>query len=329
MNLRYARTFVTVAELGTVSKAAMRLRIAQPALSRQISALEQELGLKLFDRVASRLLLTGEGEQLLGDFRALLNYAGALGERAQLLRRGDTGVLKVATSPQIIESVFADFLHEYADHYPNVQVKLHEALGWPDTMGMLERGEIHLGQNLLHAVRPGDHRFGCHRLEAINLLAACHPAQKLGNAGTIEIGRLAPCPLLLLDGSFVFRRTFDAACRLAGFQPNIKFESRGPHTLLAMASRGHGVAIIPSALQTDRYALRIVGVTYRGKPLREPLAVFWDKRRPLPRHATAFCELLARHMRDVFPITRPSEPKRVATARRTAPPRSTRAAPPR
>ena len=232
MNLRYARTFVTVAELGTVSKAAMRLRIAQPALSRQISALEQELGLKLFDRVASRLLLTGEGEQLLGDFRALLNYAGALGERAQLLRRGDTGVLKVATSPQIIESVFADFLHEYADHYPNVQVKLHEALGWPDTMGMLERGEIHLGQNLLHAVRPGDHRFGCHRLEAINLLAACHPAQKLGNAGTIEIGRLAPCPLLLLDGSFVFRRTFDAACRLAGFQPNIKFESRGPHTLL-------------------------------------------------------------------------------------------------
>ena len=329
MNLRYARTFVTVAELGTVSKAAMRLRIAQPALSRQISALEQELGLKLFDRVASRLLLTGEGEQLLGDFRALLNYAGALGERAQLLRRGDTGVLKVATSPQIIESVFADFLHEYADHYPNVQVKLHEALGWPDTMGMLERGEIHLGQNLLHAVRPGDHRFGCHRLEAINLLAACHPAQKLGNAGTIEIGRLAPCPLLLLDGSFVFRRTFDAACRLAGFQPNIKFESRGPHTLLAMASRGHGVAIIPSALQTDRYALRIVGVTYRGKPLREPLAVFWDKRRPLPRYATAFCELLARHMRDVFPITRPSEPKRVATARRTAPPRSTRAAPPR
>src|SRR6187200_2249339 len=100
MNLRYARTFVTVAELGTVSKAATRLRIAQPALSRQIGALEQELGLKLFDRVGSRLVLTGEGEQLLGDYRALLNYVSALDERTQLLRRGDTGVLKVATSPQ-------------------------------------------------------------------------------------------------------------------------------------------------------------------------------------------------------------------------------------
>jgi hypothetical protein len=72
-----------------------------------------------------------------------------------------------------------------------------------------------------------------------------------------------------------------------------------------MAERGHGVAVIPSALRTDRHALRIVGLTYRGKPLREPLAVFWDKRRPLPRYAIGFYEMLAEHMRKVFPITRP------------------------
>ncbi len=64
-------------------QAALWLRIAQPALSRQIAALEQELGLRLFDRVGRRLMLTGEGEQMLGDCRALLNYADALGERAQ------------------------------------------------------------------------------------------------------------------------------------------------------------------------------------------------------------------------------------------------------
>jgi len=309
MNLRYARTFVTVAELGTVSKAATRLRIAQPALSRQISAFEQELGLKLFDRVGGRLLLTGEGEQLLSDCRGLLNHANALSERAQLLRRGDTGVLKVATSPQIIEGVLADFLHEYADRYPDVQVKLIEVLGWPDTEEKLERGEIHLGQNLLRAVQPGDPRFGSHPLEAVDLLAAYHPSLLPSPGETIEISRLAPYPLLLLDRSFVFRRNFDAACRLAGFEPSIKFESRAPHTLLAMAERRHGVAVIPSALRTDKHTLQIVRLTYRGKPLREPLAVFWDKRRPLPRYATAFCEMLAEHMRKVFPITRPSESK--------------------
>ncbi len=62
MDLRHARTFVTVAELGTVSKAALRLRTAQPALSRQIRDLEQELGLRLFDRIGRRLRLTGGGQ---------------------------------------------------------------------------------------------------------------------------------------------------------------------------------------------------------------------------------------------------------------------------
>ena len=159
MDLRHARTFVTVAELGTVSQAAVRLRIAQPALSRQISNLEQELGLKLFDRVGRRLVLTGEGEQLLGDCRGLLNCASAIVERAQQLQRGDAGTLKVAASPQFIEGAMSDFLRRYAQRYPDVQVKLIEAIAWSDTLGMLERGEIHLGQNLLRAVQPDDPRI--------------------------------------------------------------------------------------------------------------------------------------------------------------------------
>jgi DNA-binding transcriptional LysR family regulator len=77
MDIRHARTFVTIAELGSVSKAALRLRIAQPPLSRQISNLEAELGLKLFDRFGRRLALTGEGEQLLGECRNLLRCANA------------------------------------------------------------------------------------------------------------------------------------------------------------------------------------------------------------------------------------------------------------
>jgi DNA-binding transcriptional LysR family regulator len=314
MNFRYARTFVTVAEVGTVSRAATRLRITQPALSRQISAFEQELGLKLFDRVGNRLMLTGEGEQLLSDCRVLLNNVNVLSERAQLLRRGDSGVLNVAIAPQIIESVLANFLHAYAGRYPNVRVKLIEVFGG-DTASMLERGEVHLGQTLLRTVQSGDPRFGYHLLEAIDLLAACHPSLLQSPGKSIEIASLAPYPLLLLDGSFVFRRNFDAACRLAGLEPTIHYESRTPHNLLAMAESGHGVAVIPSGLRTDRHDLRIVGLTYRGKPLREPLAIFWDKRRALPGYATAFCQMLAEHMRKVFPITLPTDLKSVAMTR--------------
>ena len=306
MDLRHARTFVTVAELGTVSKAAARLHIAQPALSRQIGNLEQDLGLKLFDRVGRRLVLTGAGEQLLGDCRGLLSYASAIGERAQLLRRGDAGTLKVAASTQFIEAVMSDFLRRYAQRYPDVQVKLTEAVARSDTLGMLERGEIHIGQNLLRAVPSGDPRFAAHALEEVDLLAAWRGPLALGKNGAVEIARLASHPLLLLDTSFVSRRTFDATCRLAGAEPNVVFESRTPHTLLAMAEKGHGVAIVPSAVRIDRYSLRIVRVIYRRRPLREPLALFWDKRRPLHPYGASFCAMLAEHVRGVFPISRPS-----------------------
>ena len=138
-----------------------------------------------------------------------------------------------------------------------------------------------------------DQRFDSHLLSAVELLAACKPGVALGKNGAIEIGDLASYPLLLLDSGFSIRRTFDAACRLAGLKPNVSFESRAPHTLLAMAEAGQGVAIVPSALRMHPYRVRLAGVTYRAEPLREQLAMFWDKRRPLPRYATAFCEMLA------------------------------------
>jgi DNA-binding transcriptional LysR family regulator len=305
MDLRHTRTFVTVAELGTVSKAAQRLHIAQPALSRQISALEQELGIKLFDRVGRRLRLTGEGEQLLGDCRGLLNYAAGVGDRARDLRQGDVGVLKVAATPLHIEGVFSQFLHRYAQQYPNVQVNVTEGSGL-EILAMLERGEIHLGQMLPHGVPLDDGRFGSQALEPAELLAAWHPSMIRVSIRAIEVARLAPYPLLLLNSGYGLRRAFDAACRLAGLTPNIRLETRSPHTLLALAEARHGMAIIASTFQAKRYNLKIVPITFRGGRLREPLAVLWDKRRPLPRYATAFCQMWAEHVRDVFPITRPT-----------------------
>ena len=155
MDLRRLRAFVTVAERGSVSKAALRLHISQPGLSRQLQELQQELGLRLFDRVGRRLVLTAEGEQLLGGCRNLLGHASSLSEQAQLLKRGDTGSLSVAASPIQIETALSTFLPRYAERYPNVQVKLIESAG-ADTLAMLERGEIHLGIALLDAAQADD-----------------------------------------------------------------------------------------------------------------------------------------------------------------------------
>jgi DNA-binding transcriptional LysR family regulator len=304
MDLRHLRTFVTIAEQGTVSKAALALRIAQPALSRQISDLEQELGLKLFDRVRRRLVLTGEGEQLLGDCRTVLGAVGSLSERAQLLRRGDVGVLRVGATPQTIDGIFSDFLHRYAERHPNVQIKLTEAVG-NELVSMLERGQVHVTVSLIQPSQVDNPFIESFALPPLEFLAAAHRSVEMGSGGDIEIGQLAKYPLLLLDSSFYVRTTFDAACRLAAIKPNIFIESRTPHALLALAEAGHGVAIVPSVLPTNRYRLQIARIAHRRKRLQHPFAVLWDKRRMLAPYGKDFCEALAAHMRDASPISQP------------------------
>src|SRR5437868_3269485 len=114
MDIRRLKTFVAVAELGTVSKAAVQLRIGQPALSRQISDLQQELGLRLFNRIGRHLVLSAEGEQMLVDCRRVLTDLDGVRERADVLRRGNMGVLKLLAPPHTIESVLSGFLPRYA-----------------------------------------------------------------------------------------------------------------------------------------------------------------------------------------------------------------------
>jgi DNA-binding transcriptional LysR family regulator len=302
MDIKRLRTFVTVADLGTVSSAALRLRISQSALSRQISDLEYECGFKLFDRIGRRLFLTTRGGQLLEDCRGVLGQLGSLSERIELLKRGDSGVLKVAASPQTIESVLSGFLPRYAERFPNVRVKLTDALGM-DQVLLLERGEVHVGIRHDQGINPW---FESIALPSDDVLAACRPSLQLGRGGMIDVVSLAPHPLLLLDAGYSVRRLFDAACRIAAVEPNILLECRAPHTLLALAETGQGVAIIPSVLRTDRYRLRIGRVTYRRRPLRDRFVIQWDKRRPMPGYAQNFCKALAAYMRDVLPITRPS-----------------------
>lgn len=295
MDLRRVRTFVTIAEQGSVSKAAVRLHITQPALSRQIQDFQRELGLKLFDRVGRGIVLTSEGDQLLTECRALLTHAETVSERARMLLRGDTGTLKVAASPVQIEAVLSGFLHKYAEYYPNVDVRVIEAVG-PDILAMLECGDIHLGI-LLHAVQVDDRPFGRSEVPPVELLAVCRPSFRLKFGKTIDVRVLASYPLLLLDSGFVVRKTFDAVCRLAKLKPKVVMESRAPSNLLALAEAGHGVAVIPSVVPTHRYRLRVARITHEGKPLREPLSIMWDSRRVLPRYARDFCALLANHMR--------------------------------
>jgi len=303
MDLKRLRTFVAVAEHGTVSKAAAVLNITQPALSRQIGSLELEFGFELFERAGRRVLLTPRGEQLLGDCRSILARAASLSERAQALRRGDIKALKVAGSALTIEALFPTFLHFYAERVAGVRVSLVEADS-DAHLNLLESGEAQLAINVINNMPVDGNRFASYPLPPFQMLAASARSFGIGADEGTDIRQVCDLPLLLLNRSYATRSVFDAACQIAGVRPNIFAESAAPRVLLQLAEAGHGVAIVPSILQRDLGKFRVRRVTYRGDPLHLKLAVLWDRQRTLPRYAQEFSDLLAEHIRAIFPPAR-------------------------
>src|SRR5882672_5033421 len=224
MNLRHLHAFATIVDVGGLAKAATRLHLSQPALSRQIQALEADLGVALFDRIGRRVQLTSQGEDLLLRSRRLLAEADSLGERARELKSGETGILRVAATPQVIENLLADFLTRYRRRHPGVEVHLVEE-GGVRLPSRLERGDVHL-------VLAGtvDTRFQARLLYPMHLLAALSPKRRLGRRAALEIAELADEPLLLLRRDFASREWFDAACETAHVRPRVLLESAAPHT---------------------------------------------------------------------------------------------------
>src|SRR5262245_64326286 len=113
MDLRHLRYFVAVAETQNVSKAAVALRLSQPALSRQIHDLEAELQIALFERAGRNLRLTGAGEDLLAYGRRALDSAGAFRDRARAIGSGEAGVLRAGATPQSLQRLFPPIIQRF------------------------------------------------------------------------------------------------------------------------------------------------------------------------------------------------------------------------
>jgi DNA-binding transcriptional LysR family regulator len=306
MKLIQLRTFVAVADNGGVARAAARLHLTQSAASRQISALEIELGVPLFDRVGRRVQLTSEGEDLLRRSRRLLGDAEALGERARALKTGQTGLLRVGATPQVIENLLADFLASYRRRYPDIEVNLVED-GGAQLPSRLERGDVHL------AIMPASDQ-GFHRrlLYPMHLLAVLPKEHYLGGRTLLEIRELADEPLLLLRSGFATVVWFEAACHVAHIKPRVLLHSAAPHTLIALARSGYGIAVVPSQMMRNpREGVRTVPLVHRGASIGRWAIIAWDPQRFLAPYAKQFVEDLVVAVRRAYPgrdLTRRAPP---------------------
>ena len=262
MDFRHLQTSVTVAEHGTVTRRRrVHLGIAQPALSRQIKNLEDGLRIRLFDRIRRRLVLTSEGEQLLADCRPT---SSAPSERAE-----GAGAPAAAARRRRPEG------GGHAADDRRCPVRLPRPLRQASAQrgGQAERGD---GRRAACDARR--RRGSCRWSRPPGRFRPIHPSARYlaalagirrgpnpraglppsGAAAAWTFATLGTHPLLLMDQrASRSAPTFDAACRVAEFKPRVKFESRTPHTFLALAEAGHGVAIVPSVLPTHRYKLQV------------------------------------------------------------------------
>jgi DNA-binding transcriptional LysR family regulator len=127
MELRHLRYFMAVAEALSFNKAAAKLRIAQPALGRQVQDLEDEIGVDLFKRSPQGVTLTAEGKLFLGEVRELLKRADESVEKVRALGRGQYGELHVGYSPSPTVEILPPALAAFQKAFPHVNVLLHDA----------------------------------------------------------------------------------------------------------------------------------------------------------------------------------------------------------
>jgi DNA-binding transcriptional LysR family regulator len=293
--LRNLRTFVAIVDSGGVHRAAARLHLTQPAISRRIRALESELGVPLFDRIGRRVHLTSEGDDLLRRSRELLRQADSLVQRAAALKKGESGILRVGASPMVIEGTLAPFLSRYRRRHPGIEVQLVEdgSLRLPSR---LADGDVQLALTVVV-----DPRFRQRPLFPAYGVAVMSKEHRLGERRMIDIAELADEPLLLLHRTFASRGWVDAACDSAHVRPRIILESGSPHTIIALAAAGHGIAIIPSTITIPRANVRTVPLTHGSAVVGGWLTIAWDAHRFLAPFAERFVEEIATHCERAHP----------------------------
>lgn len=270
IDLRQIRYFLEVAAEGNMTRAAGRLNITQPALSRQVAALEERLGVALLERVGRGIRLSAAAETLLPELRELVARAEGLSERAAAVGGAERVRLAMIAPPQAIEVFLADALGRFLKRYPDADIRIIEAAA-QQNQELLERGEAQLAI----AARPIGGQFPSRDLARGFIHVALPVGHRLAGRPRVSVSELDGEPVLLMRRGTLVRDMFESACRLAHTSPRIVHEAASPHALAALAGVGIGIAVLPFTARIDTKGLRIAKLHAAGGPLSADLAAVW------------------------------------------------------
>jgi DNA-binding transcriptional LysR family regulator len=281
ISVRRLQYFVAVAEELNFGRAAARLRIAQPVLSRQIAVLERELGVTLFDRSARGTALSAAGRTLLADVQAVLASADALERRAAGLARGGQR-LAVGFMPGLVVSPLVQLL---ADRFPALDIEMVRT-SWDDQVTMLRDGRIDLSLVRLPAAVQGLDTVPLLTEPRVAALPAGHP---LAAQASLSLADLAGLDLLQDPAAVPEWRTERLRLGLPPAPPGGTPRPRAVEEKLEHVAAGRGIAVLPAS--TARFYHR-PDVCYRpvdGLAANE-VVLAW-----VPHRRSAAVEFAVRH----------------------------------
>jgi DNA-binding transcriptional LysR family regulator len=277
MELRHLRYFVQVAEEQHYGRAAERLRVAQPALSRQIQDLEEEIGFKLFDRLPRGVKISAAGKLFMEDARRILQQVNEATARAKRVAAGQSGTLRVGFVESVSwHGVVPDSFRQFRERQPDVELQLKPASSMEQTeavqSGRLDAGFVftiaHIGREL--AQLP---------FASLNLMLAVpkgHPLTKLKKLRLRDLSDAAFVWFPRRESPAFYDRLMNECFRGGLKSPHIIQEAVNEATILSLVSCRMGVAFVSSAtLWRCPESVVVLPVTDLHLPL--PLALIWRK----------------------------------------------------
>jgi len=275
MELRHLRYFVAVAEDLNFTKAAAKLHLAQPSLTRQIHNLEQEIGVRLLSRTKSYVALTEEGRAFLMDARRILALATESIAAVQRLGRGETGQLNIAYLSNFDFELLPETLTAFRQTFPHVALNLFDMTP-AEQIRALEAHKIDLG--FVGLPPPGSGRElqweTVARDRTIVVLPARHP---LARKRHINLRELKPMFFVGLSEKTHpgFRDWLNSTCQPAGFMPRILQDAELETALMTFVAEGLGVSLARERIKK----LAHPGVALRplAPPVRTDYCIAWNR----------------------------------------------------
>ncbi|GAA2421067.1 LysR substrate-binding domain-containing protein [Actinomadura vinacea] len=254
MQLQQLAYFVAVAEVRHFTQAAEILHVAQPSLSKQIRALEAELGASLFSRARGNISLTPAGEALLPLAKRILADVDTARLEVQELAGLRRGRVRLGATPSLCAGLLADVLRRFHDAYPGIRLIVEEG-GSRDLVRDLTRGSLDLALVILPL--QGDPPLETTPILRENLVVASPTEpERLPRRPYLRIEDLRNRPLVMFRSGYDLREATIGACRTAGFEPRFAVEGGEMDAVLRFVEAGLGIAVVPSMVLAGRPRLR-------------------------------------------------------------------------